>query len=86
MIAIFGYPGCSADLKDKQMETAGKDLAEKKQVVVKEVLNKAQVSAAIFSVQLPWAIQTNFASFQQIITFIQQATGWSIPGKRNVFL
>jgi len=64
VIMLFGYPGCSSNIKEQKNETGKKNTVEKKHAVLNGALNKApQVPASVFSLQQPEAAHINFASY-----------------------
>ena len=64
VIMLFGYPGCSSNIKEQKNEAGKKDKVEKKHAALHGVLNKApQVPAAVFLLQQPQDLQINFSSY-----------------------
>ena len=64
VIVLFGYPGCSSNIKEQKIETGNKGMAEKKHAALHGVLNKApQMPPAVFSMQQPEGAQINFSSY-----------------------
>ena len=64
VIMIFGYPGCSSNIKEQKIETGKKGIVGKKHAALKVVSNKAQqVTPAILLIQKPEVANIHFASY-----------------------
>ncbi|MEO6253182.1 MAG: hypothetical protein ABIO79_07755 [Ferruginibacter sp.] len=63
VVMLFGYPGCSSNIKEQKVETGKENTVQKKHAGLHDGLNKApQMRTALFSLK-PEAAQINFASY-----------------------
>ncbi|MEO6542253.1 MAG: hypothetical protein ABIN74_14720 [Ferruginibacter sp.] len=64
VIMLFGYPGCSSNIKGQKNESGNKDITQIKRDALNGALNKApQVPHAVILMPQPEAAQINFASY-----------------------
>ena len=62
VIMLFGYPGCSSNIKEQKVEQGENDIAARKHAIVKDVKKKPQTSSTSLAWQQP-GVKITLASY-----------------------